>query len=69
MAVEERRVRIVRTTKTHRGRRYRDYYLKIHLPEYLAERIEEYIARIDMETGRITLEPVYRQKESEGTNG
>ena len=63
MAVEERRVRVTRTTKTHRGRRYRDYYVKIHLPEYLAERIEEYIARIDTETGRITLEPVYRRKD------
>ena len=64
MVVDERRIRITRTTKTHRGRRYRDYYVKIHLPEYLAERIEEYIARIDKETGRITLEPVYKNDES-----
>jgi len=63
VAVEERRVRITRTTKTHRGRRYRDYYVKIHLPEHLAERVDHYVARIDMETGRITLEPVYRKKD------
>ena len=64
--MEERRVRIVRTTKTHRGKRYKDYYVKIHLPEYIAERIEEYTARIDTETGRIVLEPIYRRKHGEG---
>ncbi len=66
MAVEERRVRIVRTTKTHRGRRYRDYYVKIHLPEYIAEKVDHYLARIDTETGRITLEPILRKKHGGG---
>ena len=45
--MEERRVRVTRATKTYRGKRYRDYYVKIHLPEYIAERVEEYIVRID----------------------
>jgi len=46
-----------------RGKRYRDYYVKIHLPERIAERVEEYIARIDEDSGRIVLEPVYRHGE------
>ncbi|OWJ55803.1 hypothetical protein [Pyrodictium delaneyi] len=57
----ERRVRVVRTTKTVRGKRYRDYYIKIHLPERIAERVEEYVMRLDEETGRIVLEPVYKR--------
>ncbi len=64
--VLERRIRVVRTTKTVRGRRYKDYYIKIHLPEHIAERVEEYIMRLDEETGRIVLEPIYRREQKEG---
>ena len=65
----ERRVRVTRTTKTVRGQRYKDYYVKIHLPERLAERVEEYVMHLDEETGRITLEPVYRQREGKDDGG
>ncbi len=54
-------VRVTRTTKTVRGKRYRDYYVKIHLPERIAERVEAYLAEIDEETGRITLEPLAKE--------
>ena len=58
----ERLARVVRTTKTVRGRRYRSYYVKIDIPERIAERVEAYRVIIEEETGRITLEPVYRQE-------
>ena len=61
----ERRVKVTRTTKTVRGRRYGDYYVKIHLPERIVERVEEYVMHLDEETGRITLEPIYRREQRE----
>ncbi len=51
-------VRVTRTSKTVRGRKYKDYYVKIHLPERVAEKVEAYLVEIDEETGRITLEPL-----------
>jgi hypothetical protein len=59
----ERLARVVRTTKTVRGKRYRTYYVKIDLPEYIAERVEAYRVVIEEDTGRITLEPVYRREQ------
>jgi hypothetical protein len=52
--------RVVRTTKTVRGRRYRSYYVKIDIPERIAERVEAYRVLVDEETGRIVLEPLPR---------
>ena len=57
----ERLARVVRTTKTVRGKRYPSYYVKIDLPERIAERVEAYRVLVDEETGRIVLEPVYRE--------
>ena len=62
---KERLARVVRTTKTVRGRRYRSYYVKIDLPERIAERVEAYRVLVDEETGRIVLEPLYRGKRRE----
>ncbi len=63
--VRERLARVVRTTKTVRGKRYRSYYVKIDIPERIAERVEAYRVRIEEETGRITLEPVYIHEHGE----
>ena len=60
---------MVRTTKTVRGKRYRAYYVKIDLPERIAERVEAYRVLVDDDTGRITLEPVYRQERGEDNEG
>jgi len=65
-AGRERLARVIRTTKTVRGKRYRSYYVKIDIPERIAERVEAYRVRIEEETGRITLEPVYRREPGEG---
>lgn len=61
----ERLARVVRTTKTVRGKRYPSYYVKIDIPERIAERVEAYRVRIEEETGRITLEPVYTREQGE----
>jgi len=55
----------VRTTKTVRGKRYKTYYVKIDLPERIAERVEAYRVLVEEDTGRITLEPIYRQEQKE----
>ena len=57
----ERVVKLTLTTKTWRGRRSRDSYVKIRVPLYLVEKlgIVAYRVCLDEETGRITLEPVY----------
>ena len=60
---KERLTRVVRTTKTVRGKRYKTYYVKIDLPERIAERVKAYRVIIEEETGRITLEPVYSGEE------
>ncbi|RUM47993.1 MAG: hypothetical protein DSY37_00720 [Hyperthermus sp.] len=62
---KERVVRVVRTTKTVRGRRYPSYYVKIDIPERIAERVEAYRVVVEEESGRIMLEPVYRQEQKE----
>ncbi len=62
-----RRVRVTRTRRKVGGRYYEDYYVKVKIPKPLVERgLEAYTVHLDEETGRITLEPVYRQKEREG---
>ncbi|RUM46551.1 MAG: hypothetical protein DSY37_05140 [Hyperthermus sp.] len=58
---KERVVKVVKTTKTVRGRRYPSYYVKIDIPERIAERVEAYRVVVEEETGRITMEPVYRR--------
>ncbi|AEM39759.1 hypothetical protein Pyrfu_1906 [Pyrolobus fumarii 1A] len=65
----ERRERVVKltlTTKTVRGRRYRESYVKVRVPLYLVEklRIVAYRVHLDEETGRIILEPVYESAEN-----
>lgn len=57
----ERIVKLTLTTKTVRGRRYRESYVKVRVPLYLVEKlgIVAYRVHLDEETGRITLEPVY----------
>ena len=67
MARGLRRVRVTRTRRKVGGRYYEDYYVKVKIPKSLAERVEAYIVYVDEETGRITLEPVYRQREREGS--
>ena len=57
-----RRVRVTRTRRRVGGRYYEDYYVKVKLPKGLAERVEAYNVYVDEETGRITLEPVYREE-------
>ncbi len=54
-------VRVTRTTKTVRGKRYRDYYVKIHLPERIAEKVEAYLVEIDEKTGQIILKPLAKE--------
>ena len=56
-------VRVTKTTKTVRGKKYRDYYVKVHLPERVAERVEAYLVEIDEATGRIVLHPLPRQQD------
>ena len=51
--------------KTVRGKRCKTHYVKIALSKPLAERIEAYNIYLDEDTGRITLEPVYRREKRE----
>ena len=64
----ERVVKLTLTTKTWRGRRSRDSYVKVRVPLYLVEKlgIVAYWVCLDEETGRITLEPIYAGGEAEG---
>ena len=55
-----RRVKVTRTRRRVGGRYYEDYYVKVKIPKPLAERVEAYTVLVDEETGRITLEPVYK---------
>ena len=58
-------VRVTRTVKTVRGKRYRDYYVKVYLPERVAERVEAYLVEIHEATGRIVLHPLPRQEDGD----
>jgi len=60
-----RRVRVTGTRRRVGGRYYEDYYVKVKIPKPLAERIEAYTIHLDEETGKVTLEPVYRQEHGE----
>ncbi len=57
----ERMVKLTITTKTVRGRKCRDSYVKVRVPLYLVEKlgIVAYRVCLDEETGRIVLEPIY----------
>ena len=60
-----RRVKVTRTRRRVGDKYYEDYYVKVKIPKPLAERIEAYNIYLDENTGRITLEPIYRQKQRE----
>ncbi len=51
--------------KTVRGKRCKTRYVKIDLPEHIAERVAAYRVLVDEDTGRITLEPIYRREQRE----
>ncbi len=59
-------MKLTLTTKTVRGRRYRESYVKVRVPLYLVEKLKivAYRVHLDEETGRILLEPVYGDAES-----
>ena len=58
-----RRVKVTRTRRRVGDKYYEDYYVKVKIPKPLAERIEAYNIYLDEDTGRITLEPIYRQEQ------
>ena len=62
MAGGLRRVRVTRTRRKVGDKYYDDYYVKVKIPKSLAEKVEAYTVYMDEETGRITLEPVYRSQ-------
>lgn len=61
-----RRVKVTRTRRRVGDKYYEDYYVKVKIPKHLAERIEAYNIYLDENTGRITLEPIYRREKGEG---